>query len=118
MDSLDSPLPEDLEYGDEDMNDAAADARNSGASDQEEDDFEQSNLAAEGTHPSFDLYESPATSAVSLLSQEPIGDILHDITDGFGSNIADSEFRSRSAQKRALPSLLCHRQVPLPTTDT
>jgi len=113
MDSLDSPLPEDLDYGDEDMNDVA-DARNSAASEQEEDDFDPSNLAAEGTTPSFIFYESPTTSAVSLYNQ-PVDDILNDITDGYGSNVAGRESRSRSAQQVTVPSFfvivrfLCRR---------
>ena len=90
MDSLDSPLPEDLDYGDEDMNDAPGDTRNSAASEQEEDDVDPSNLTTEGTSPSFIFYESPTTSAVSLHNQ-PVDDILNDITDGYGLNIAGRE---------------------------
>lgn len=48
MDSLDSPIPEDLDFGDEDMDDVAAGGERSPVSEQGDDDCEPSNLADEG----------------------------------------------------------------------
>lgn len=91
MDSLDSPLPVDLDFADQDMDDADNDEEATRSPVSEgDDDYDQSNVADEGTSSSFVIYECPTTSTLFLKS-DPVEYPLNELQ--FGANRVGREFK-------------------------